>query len=185
MRKVQDHRLRRTPGMHRQSAAVTIVIMLHANNLLGCSTHNLNPTQQIHQYLTFTYQPCNSQPTMAPKRDSQSPPPKKGVAKVVKSKQNARDPRNRNTWTKEQLKAECKARGLKVGGNKPDLLTHLDVKEGLDAGSDSDGDEPEGAEEEDAVDAEKTPEVTTSETCLLYTSPSPRDGLLSRMPSSA
>ena len=26
---------------------------------------------------------------------------------------------------------------------------------------------------------------TTSQTCLLYTSPSPRDGLLSRMPSSA
>ena len=26
---------------------------------------------------------------------------------------------------------------------------------------------------------------TVSETCLLYTSPSPRDGLLSRMPSSA
>ena len=28
-------------------------------------------------------------------------------------------------------------------------------------------------------------EVTKPETCLLYTSPSPRDGLLSRMPSSA
>ena len=27
--------------------------------------------------------------------------------------------------------------------------------------------------------------VTRSDTCLLYTSPSPRDGLLSRMPSSA
>ena len=27
--------------------------------------------------------------------------------------------------------------------------------------------------------------ITTPETCLLYTSPSPRDGLLSRMPSSA
>ena len=27
--------------------------------------------------------------------------------------------------------------------------------------------------------------VTTPEVCLLYTSPSPRDGLLSRMPSSA
>ena len=31
------------------------------------------------------------------------------------------------------------------------------------------------------VDDEKLPSVT----CLLYTSPSPRDGLLSRMPSSA
>ena len=28
-------------------------------------------------------------------------------------------------------------------------------------------------------------EITLSDTCLLYTSPSPRDGLLSRMPSSA
>ena len=28
-------------------------------------------------------------------------------------------------------------------------------------------------------------EVTSSKFCLLYTSPSPRDGLLSRMPSSA
>ena len=28
-------------------------------------------------------------------------------------------------------------------------------------------------------------EANTSDTCLLYTSPSPRDGLLSRMPSSA
>ena len=28
-------------------------------------------------------------------------------------------------------------------------------------------------------------ETTTTTTCLLYTSPSPRDGLLSRMPSSA
>ena len=27
--------------------------------------------------------------------------------------------------------------------------------------------------------------ITTFDTCLLYTSPSPRDGLLSRMPSSA
>ena len=30
-----------------------------------------------------------------------------------------------------------------------------------------------------------TRQATLSETCLLYTSPSPRDGLLSRMPSSA
>ena len=28
-------------------------------------------------------------------------------------------------------------------------------------------------------------DITVSENCLLYTSPSPRDGLLSRMPSSA
>ena len=31
----------------------------------------------------------------------------------------------------------------------------------------------------------ETPENTGSAFCLLYTSPSPRDGLLSRMPSSA
>ena len=31
----------------------------------------------------------------------------------------------------------------------------------------------------------ETPEEHNSEGCLLYTSPSPRDGLLSRMPSSA
>jgi len=33
--------------------------------------------------------------------------------------------------------------------------------------------------------AEKGPSYTYPGTCLLYTSPSPRDGLLSRMPSSA
>ena len=31
----------------------------------------------------------------------------------------------------------------------------------------------------------RVPEVVPAEACLLYTSPSPRDGLLSRMPSSA
>ena len=36
------------------------------------------------------------------------------------------------------------------------------------------------------VDIDVTEEVSdTEEACLLYTSPSPRDGLLSRMPSSA
>ena len=37
------------------------------------------------------------------------------------------------------------------------------------------------AEAQALVDAE----VTAAQACLLYTSPSPRDGLLSRMPSSA
>ena len=39
----------------------------------------------------------------------------------------------------------------------------------------------------DATDPELRPPqfVTTTDSCLLYTSPSPRDGLLSRMPSSA
>ena len=36
-----------------------------------------------------------------------------------------------------------------------------------------------------APDAAPTPPAATPSTCLLYTSPSPRDGLLSRMPSSA
>ena len=35
------------------------------------------------------------------------------------------------------------------------------------------------------VDIKPLPQVTIPYTCLLYTSPSPRDGLLSRMPSSA
>ena len=32
---------------------------------------------------------------------------------------------------------------------------------------------------------EEQPQIQEMEVCLLYTSPSPRDGLLSRMPSSA
>ena len=35
------------------------------------------------------------------------------------------------------------------------------------------------------VDDNCTEQFTAKEVCLLYTSPSPRDGLLSRMPSSA
>ena len=41
---------------------------------------------------------------------------------------------------------------------------------------------PGGMYEKEDVDLENT---ALRETCLLYTSPSPRDGLLSRMPSSA
>ena len=37
----------------------------------------------------------------------------------------------------------------------------------------------------DATDAKDAPTAKNEPTCLLYTSPSPRDGLLSRMPSSA
>ena len=46
---------------------------------------------------------------------------------------------------------------------------------------------PEDAEQDDA-EAAKTAEAYAegeAKACLLYTSPSPRDGLLSRMPSSA
>ena len=38
---------------------------------------------------------------------------------------------------------------------------------------------------EETEENEKGDEYTVGTTCLLYTSPSPRDGLLSRMPSSA
>jgi len=44
----------------------------------------------------------------------------------------------------------------------------------------------DGSWQTDAVDnLDGTFTVTVDATCLLYTSPSPRDGLLSRMPSSA
>ena len=42
----------------------------------------------------------------------------------------------------------------------------------------------EEVKDESVVETE-APEKETSKDCLLYTSPSPRDGLLSRMPSSA
>ena len=45
------------------------------------------------------------------------------------------------------------------------------------------GEEDEAASEAEAASAETEPEADSS--CLLYTSPSPRAGLLSRMPSSA
>ena len=45
--------------------------------------------------------------------------------------------------------------------------------------------EPEAAEPEAAEPEAAEPEAAEPEACLLYTSPSPRDGLLSRMPSSA
>ena len=42
-----------------------------------------------------------------------------------------------------------------------------------------------GPENNPTVDADQTTEITSSTTCLLYTSPSPRDLSTSRMPSSA
>ena len=41
------------------------------------------------------------------------------------------------------------------------------------------------AESKPEIEDEKIESVDLGYTCLLYTSPSPRDGLLSRMPSSA
>ncbi|KAK4556654.1 hypothetical protein LTR86_006225 [Recurvomyces mirabilis] len=110
---------------------------------------------------------------MSSTRGSASPPTKKGVAKVVKPKKGY-SARNRNTWTVAQLKAECKARGLKVGGRKDELLVRLQVNDDTkkEAAGDEDSEdehEDEEAAEEDTVDAEKgvekTPEAeaTTSE----------------------
>ena len=61
--------------------------------------------------------------------------------------------------------------GTKVNSNYDDLLTFTRASKGHALRPVSYGDQ----------------EVTngTYDTCLLYTSPSPRDGLLSRMPSSA
>ena len=42
-----------------------------------------------------------------------------------------------------------------------------------------------GGDGAETVSQERTQEKTVTETCLLYTSPSPRDATLSRMPSSA
>ena len=43
----------------------------------------------------------------------------------------------------------------------------------------------DGAEQQEQALKEMLQELTLYALCLLYTSPSPRDGLLSRMPSSA
>ena len=67
----------------------------------------------------------------------------------------------------EQEHEQFRKQGREQGGNSP---AKRFSKAMLAAWGDSIEDE-EGTEEEDA--------------CLLYTSPSPRDGLLSRMPSSA
>ena len=44
---------------------------------------------------------------------------------------------------------------------------------------------PSESEEADIITEEPTPEIDKPDYCLLYTSPSPRDATLSRMPSSA
>ena len=60
-------------------------------------------------------------------------------------------------------------------GGPVDILTNLDVYKNTDSYL-------EGNIESETV---LTIDVGENDTCLLYTSPSPRDGLLSRMPSSA
>ena len=69
-----------------------------------------------------------------------------------------------------------------------DLLTILERRSRLDS-DESDSDESDSdksdADESDAADRATGMVVPLASDCLLYTSPSPRDGLLSRMPSSA
>ena len=66
-------------------------------------------------------------------------------------------------------------------GSKPRLLASLEVAATVAArGADEVIGDGGVSTEEDAVEA-----VARACDCLLYTSPSPRDGLLSRMPSSA
>ena len=47
------------------------------------------------------------------------------------------------------------------------------------------GEEPPGVESQGEIERIKEVKIMPLGFCLLYTSPSPRDGLLSRMPSSA
>ena len=64
-----------------------------------------------------------------------------------------------------------------------DLQKALEEVQTLKAGEACQQDEADQPEESQEETPE--PEESSSKTCLLYTSPSPRDGLLSRMPSSA
>ena len=65
------------------------------------------------------------------------------------------------------------------------LDSHLEyeewVMEHVEAAQDAQDDE----DDDDDVDVESEDEGYNSDDCLLYTSPSPRDATLSRMPSSA
>ena len=70
------------------------------------------------------------------------------------------------TYCKKRVAAQREKRNLLCN-----LVEHLKRK--IDNGSTS------------CVDAYKNALVNLGKLCLLYTSPSPRDGLLSRMPSSA
>ena len=75
-----------------------------------------------------------------------------------------------------------------AGPGKGKVAEHEDQREAAE-GSEGKGVVPRsGGEDEierDPEDAAPVLRVTEDGFCLLYTSPSPRDGLLSRMPSSA
>ena len=72
------------------------------------------------------------------------------------------------------------ARPGKISGIMGDFGKGLrSFKEGVKSPEDPEEDEA------DTIEAAATKKATPKKVCLLYTSPSPRDGLLSRMPSSA
>ena len=66
--------------------------------------------------------------------------------------------------------------------SKPDPIVFLEEDEDLDSHYEK---SLQGFQEEEIVTGKVTEITDDFVTCLLYTSPSPRDGLLSRMPSSA
>ena len=81
-----------------------------------------------------------------------------------------------NTKTKSAKAAPAKAKSVSKTGKLPEWNL-ADLYSGIDA--------PEVARDLEKMDADCVAFETDYKGCLLYTSPSPRDGLLSRMPSSA
>ena len=70
---------------------------------------------------------------------------------------------------------------LEVPAEDSGVLTEIKAKEGETVGEQ----QVLGIIERKPQDDSKKASTAKSDSCLLYTSPSPRDGLLSRMPSSA
>ena len=69
--------------------------------------------------------------------------------------------------------------------NKKRKLLSLLERRMMGGGEKKDGNESEAAKAVARATTEISTKATQAGACLLYTSPSPRDGLLSRMPSSA
>ena len=84
--------------------------------------------------------------------------------------------------------------GARCGGEEEDAEEHSSASSGM-GGSSADGSSADGSTDEDDDNGTDDPlylgitkakeVIVVVDGCLLYTSPSPRDGLLSRMPSSA